>query len=138
MRCMFGLESSPAQTLWWLTILANSYPPLERFINAFCHWSTNFDGLEGRQLWLNLCHRSSAHKDGSLWISQGHHWRPKPCWDHHWRGSKALRPLRLNCHRPGVTIHLKVLVIAILFPRHQTKTLHRFPPPDGWADQKAE
>ena len=47
---MLGLKGSPPQALWGLTILAGVYPPLERFINRFCHWSTNFNGLKERQL----------------------------------------------------------------------------------------
>ena len=47
MWCMFGLKNSSAQALWWLAILANSYLSLERFIDGFCHWSINFDRLEG-------------------------------------------------------------------------------------------
>ena len=50
MQYMPGLESSSAHALWWLTIFAGAYPPLERFIDRFCHWSTNFDGLDGRHL----------------------------------------------------------------------------------------
>ena len=138
MRHMSGLESSPTQVLWWLTILANSYPPLERFIDGFCHGSTNFDGLEGRQLRLNPCHRQLAHKDGSLQTSQGHYWRPGPCWDHHWHRSEASRPSGLNCHRPGVALHLEVLVIAMLFSRHQAEAINRLPSSDGWPNWEAE
>ena len=54
------------------------------------------------------------------------------------RSNEASRSPGLNCHRPGVDFHLKVLVIAMLFPRHQAKTLHRFPPLDRRADQKAK
>ena len=138
MRCMPGLESSPTQALWWLTILADSYPPLEGFIDGFCHWSTNFDRLEGRQLRLNPRHRRSAHKDGSLRTSQGHHRRPGPCWGHHRRCSEASRPPGLNRHRLGVALHLKVLVIAMLFPRHQAETIYCLPPADKRLDWKAE
>ena len=52
-----SLESSLPQALWGLTILAGAHLPLEEFIDRFCYWSTNFDGLEGRQLQLNPCYR---------------------------------------------------------------------------------
>ena len=48
MQCMLNLESSPAQVLWWFIIFANSYSPLEGFINKFCHKFANLDGLERR------------------------------------------------------------------------------------------
>ena len=73
MQRMSGLESSPPQALWGLTILAGAHPPLERFIDGFCHWFTNFDELEERQVQLNPYHCQLAHKDGSLQTSQGHH-----------------------------------------------------------------
>ena len=76
---MPSLKNSPPQTLWGLTIFANTDPPLEGFIDGFCHWSINFNGLEERQLRLNSCHRRSAHKDGLLQASQGPHQRPGPC-----------------------------------------------------------
>ena len=38
----------------------------------------------------------------------------------------------------GIAIYLKVLVIAMLFPRHQAKTPHRLLPLDKQADRKAE
>ena len=47
MQYMFGLESSLTQALLWLTILAGSYLPLERFIDRFCHKFANFNGLKG-------------------------------------------------------------------------------------------
>ena len=138
MQRMFGLKSSLAQALWWLTIIANSYPLLEEFIDGFCYWSTNFDGLEKRQLRLNPCHRRLAHKDGLLQTSQGHHRRPGPCWGHHRRGSEASRPPGLNRHRPGVALHLEVLVIAMLFPRHQAEAINPLPSSNEWPDWEAE
>ena len=138
MRCMPGLKSSLAQALWWITIFANSYLSLEGFIDKFYHLFTNFDRLEVRQLWLNPCHCQLAHKNGSLQASQGHHQRPGPCWSHHQRGSEISRPLRLNCHWPGVVFHLKVLVITMLFPRHQVEAIYCFPPADRWPDREAK
>ena len=132
MQRMPGLKNSPAQGLWWFIIFASSYLSLERFIDGFCHWCTSFDGLEERQLWLNPCHRQSAHKNNLLRASEGHHQYPKPCWGHYWRGSEALRPPRPNCHRPGVAFHLKVLVIAMLFPWHQAEAINRLPSSDRW------
>ena len=79
--CMPGLKSNSTQALWWLIIFANSYLPLEGFINRFSHGFTNFNGLEGRQLQLNPCYYWLAHKDGSLQTNQGHYWRLGPCWD---------------------------------------------------------
>ena len=66
------LKTSLPQALWGLIILAGAYLPLEEFIDRFCHWFTNFDGLKKRQLSLNLCHRQLAHKNSSLQASQGH------------------------------------------------------------------
>ena len=124
MQYMPSLESCPTQAIRWLTILADSYPLLKKLIDRFCHKFIDFDGLEGRQLWLNPCHRWPTHKDGSLRASQDHHWCPGPSRGHYRRSSEASRPPRLNCHQPGVLFHLKVLVIALLFLRHQTETLH--------------
>ena len=124
MQCMPSLENSPTQAIRWLTILAGSYLLLDGLINRFCHGFANFDELEKRQLWLNPCHYRPAHKDGLLQASQGHYRCSGPSKDHYWRSSKASRPPRLNCHRPGVFFYLEVLVIAMLFPRHQVKTLH--------------
>ena len=138
MQCMLSLKSSPTQALWWLTILANFYPPLEGFIDGFCHGFASFDGLEGGQLWLDTCHRQPAHEDGSLRASQGHHRCSGPCWGHHRRGSEASRPPGLNRHRPGVALHLEVLVIAMLFPRHQAEAINRLPSSDGWPNWEAE
>ena len=133
---MPSLKSSPTQAIQWLTILAGSYLLLKKLIDGFCHGFANFDGLERKQLWLNPRHRWPAHKDGSLQASQGHHQCPGPSRDHYQRSSEASRPPRLNRHRPGVSFHLKVLVIAMLFPRHQAETLYRFLPTDGRSDQK--
>ena len=138
MRCMPDLKSRPAQALWWFTILASSYSLLERFVNRFYHWSTNFDGLKRRQLRLNLCLRQSAHKNGSLRANQGYHQCPRPCWGFYQHSSEVWRPPGLNYHQMGFAIHLKVLVITMLFPWHQAKTFHRLPPPDGRADQRAK
>ena len=138
MQCMLGLKSSRTQALWWLTILANFYPPLERFINGFCHWSTNFDGLKRGQLWLNLCHRQLAHKDGLLRASQSNYWQPKPCWGHYWRTSKASWPSGLNDHRLRVAFYLKVLVIAMLFCKHQAEAIHCLLLTDRRPDWEAE
>ena len=131
---MLGLKSSLPQALWGLTIFAGAHPPLERIINGFCHWSTNFDRLEGRQLQLNPRHCRLAHKDGSLQASQGHHRRPGPGRGHHRRGSETARAPRLDRHQPGVTFHLEVLVIAMLFLRHQAEAINRLPSSDGWPD----
>ena len=138
MQCMPSLESSPTQAIRWLTILASSYPLLERLIDGFRHGFANFDGLEGRQLWLNPCHCRPAHKDGSLRASQGHHQCLGPSRGHYRHSSEASRPPRLNRHRPGVSFHLEVLVIAMLFPRHQAETLHRLPPANGRPNWEAE
>ena len=73
MQCMPSLETSPTQAIRWLTIFAGFYPLLEGLIDRFCHGFANFDGLEGRQLWLNPCHCRPAHENGSLQASQGHH-----------------------------------------------------------------
>ena len=135
---MSSLESSPTQAIQWLTILAGSYPLLEGLIDGFRHGFANFDGLEGRQLWLNPRHRRPAHEDGSLRASQGYHRCPGPSRGHYRHSSKASRPPRLNCYRPGVFFHLKVLVIAMLFPRHQAETLHRLPPANGRPNWEAE
>ena len=135
---MSSLKSSLTQAIRWLTILACSYLPLEKFINRFCHGFANLNRLEGRQLWLNLCHRWLAHKDSPLQTSQGYHQCPKPCWGHYQCGSEALRPSKLNCHWLRVTIYLEILVIAILFPQHKAETLHCLLSTDGQLDQKAK
>ena len=62
----------------------------------------------------------------------------RACRGHHRRDSKISLASRLDCHQPGIVIYLKVLVIAMLLPRHLAKILYRFPLPDGRADQKAE
>ena len=95
MQCMLGLKSSPTQALWWLIILASSYPPLKRFINRFCHGFASFDGLEGGQQWLNTRHCRLAHKDGSLQTSQGHHQCPRPGRGHYWHASETPQAPRL-------------------------------------------
>ena len=118
MQCMPSLENSPTQAIWWLAILAGSYPLLKRLINRFCHGFANFNGLKERQLWLNPCHCQPAHKNSSLQVSQGHHQCPGPSRDNYWRSSEAWRLPRLNRHRPKVFFHLEVLVIAMLFPWH--------------------
>ena len=138
MRCMPSLKSSPTQAIRWLTILAGSYPLLEGLIDGFCHRFANFNGLEKRQLWLNLCHRRPAHKDDLLQASQGHHQCPRPCRGYHQRSGEASRPLRLDQHQPGVSFHLEVLVITMLFPRHQIETLYRLLSTDRRLDQKAK
>ena len=134
MRCMSSLENSPTQAIWWLTNLAGSYPLVERFIDKFYHGFANFDGLKGKQLWLNPRHRRLAHEDGSLQASQDHHWCPGPCRSHHRRSGEASRPPRLDHHWPGVFFYLEVLAIAMLFSWHQAETLHRLLPIDGWSD----
>ena len=138
MQCMFSLKSNPTQAIRWLTILAGFYPLLKRLINKFCHGFANFDRLERRQLWLNPCHHQLAHKDDSLQVSQSHHWCPEPCKDHHQYSGEASRPLRFNCHQPGVAFHLKVLIITMLFFWHQVETFHCLPPTDRRSDQKAK
>ena len=138
MQYMSSLKNSLIQAIRWLTILAGSYPPLERFIDGFCHGFANLNGLEERQLWLNPSYYWLAHKDGPLQTNQGYYWCPGPCWGHHWRGCETSWPPRLNCHRPGVAIHLEILVIAMLFPWHKAETLYRLPPTNGQLDQKAE
>ena len=135
---MPSLKSSPTQAIWWLTILAGSYLSLEGLINGFRHGFANFDGLEGRQLWLNPRHRRPAHEDGSLRASQGHHRCPGPSRGHYQRSSEASRPPRLNRHQPGVFFHLEVLVIAMLFPRHQAETLYRLLLTNGRPNWEAE
>ena len=126
---MSDLRNSPAQALWWFTILASFYLLLKGFINGFYHWFSNFDRLEGRQLWLNPRHCQSAHKDSSLWASQGQHWRSESCWGHYQRGNEASRPPRLNHHRPRVAFHFKVLLIAMLF-------ITFYPQTDGQTDRQ--
>ena len=73
MQCMLSFESIMTQAIWWLTILADSYLLLERFINEFYYRFANFDRLEEKQLWLNLCYRQPAHKDSLLQASQDYH-----------------------------------------------------------------
>ena len=138
MQCMPSLESSLAQAIRWLTILAGFYLSLKGLINGFCHGFANFDWLKKRQLWLNPCHCQPAHKDGLLQVSQGHYQYLGPCKSHHQRSGETSRPPRLNHHQPGVSFHLEVLVIAMLFPRHQAKTLYRLPPVNGRPDKEAE
>ena len=138
MQCMSSLGNSPTQTIWWFTILANSYLLLKKLINRFYHKFANFDGLEGRQLWFNLCHRQLAHKYDLLQASQGHHWCFGLCRGHHQRSSEASRPPRLDYHQSGVAFHLKILVITMLFSWHQVETLHHFLSIDKRSDQKAK
>ena len=122
---MFGLKSSVAQALWWVIILTYSYIPLERFFNRFYHWFTKIDGLDGRQLWPNTQHHWPACEDCSLQASQGHYWYFRHNKGHYWNIGEASRLPRHNCYQLWVAIHLKVLVIAMLFFRHQEKILHR-------------
>ena len=97
-----------------------------------------FDGLKGRELWFNPCHRSSAPKNSSLQASQGHHQRPRLCWSHNWRSNEASRTSKLNCHWLGIAFYLKVLVIAMLFPRHQAEAIHCLSLIDGQPDWEAK
>ena len=131
MWCMPSLESSPTQAIRWLTIFVGSYLLLKGLINRFHHGFANFDRLEGRQLWLYPRHRRPAHENGSLRASQGHHQCPGPSKGYDQRSSEASRPPRLYHHRLGVSFHLEVLVIAMLFPWHQVETLHCLPPANG-------
>ena len=138
MRCMLGLKSSPTQALWWFSILAGPYLTLERFIDGFCYGIASFDRLEGGQLWLDACHCQPAHNDGSLRTSQGKHWRPRPSKGHHRRNSEIPRALRLDRHQQGVALHLEILVIAMLFSRHQAEAINRLLSSNGWPDREAK
>ena len=62
----------------------------------------------------------------------------KPCWDHYQYGSEVSQSSRLNCYQLEVTIHLKVLVIAILFCQYQAETLHYFLSTNKQSDQKVK
>ena len=130
MQYMFGFKKNPTEALWWLTILASSYPLLEKYIDRFCHKFANFDKLEGRQLWLNLCYRWPTHKDSLLQATQGHYQSLGPCWGHHQYGSDVSQSFRLNCHWIGVTLYLKIIIITMLLFKHQAKTLHCLLPVD--------
>ena len=138
MQYMLSLESSPTQAIRCLIILNGSYPSLERFINRFYHGFANLNGLKKSKLWLNPRHCLSAHEDGLLQSGQDNHQCPEPGWGHHQRGSEVSQPLRLNCHQLGIAIHLEILIIAMLFPWHQTETLYHLLSIDGRFDQKAE
>ena len=138
LQCMLTLKSSSIQTLWWLTIFANSYLPLKGFIDRFCHKFANIDGLEGKQLWLNPRHSQPAHKDDLLQTSQNYHQRSRPDKCHYCYGNETPRAPRLNHHQPQVTSHLKVLVIAMLFLRHQTEAIYWLSPPDKWLNWEAK
>ena len=135
---MPDLENTPSQALWEFTILVGAYPLLERFIDRFFYWFINFTGLKRRKLWLNLCHCQFAYKDGSLRVNQGHHWCLGPCKKYYQCGSEIPWSFRLDCHQLGVAVHLKNLVIAMLFPRHQVEVIYYLPPMDGWPDWEGE
>ena len=128
---MFGLKSNPSQALWWFTIVASSYLPLKRFINRFCHKFANFNKLKGGQLWLNTCHRWLVHKNGLLQTSHSYHQYSRPCKGHYRHDNKRARAFRLDYYQPGVPFYLKVLVIAMLFSRHQAKAIYRLLPTNG-------
>ena len=45
---------------------------------------------------------------------------------------------RLNYHQPEVIIHLKVLIIAMLFFKYQVETFHHLPSTDRQTDKEAK
>ena len=108
---MPGLESNPPQALWRLTILAGAFPPLEGFINRFCHWLTNFDKLERKQLWLNSCHCQLAHKDGLLQAS--HSVMLWPCDFITWSHLSSSNDIPLSQH-PLTTLSLPTSHLILL------------------------
>ena len=138
MQCMLSLKSNLTQAIRLLRILAGSYLLLKRLIDGFCHRFANFDGLEGRQLWFNPCHYWPAYKDDSLRASQGYYQYSKPCKRHYQCSGEALWSPKLDQHQSRVSFHLKILVIAMLFPQHQAETFYRLLPINKRSDQKAK
>ena len=134
MQYMLSLESNPTQAIWWLTILIGFYSLLERLINRFCYSFANFDGQKKRQLWLNPCHYQLANKNDLLQASEGYYQCFGPSKGYYWHSSDISRPPRLNYQRPGVFFHLEILVIAMLFPRHQAETFYHLTPANGRPD----
>ncbi len=104
----------------------------------FYHRITNFHQLEKWHLQLNPSHRWLAHKDGTLWASQGYYWCSWPRRGHHGYDSMTQWLAWLNRKWLGLGFHLEILVITILLPWDQTKALHYFLPSNWWPDQETK
>ena len=103
-----------------------------------CYQLTSIHKLEGRKIWLYPYHRWPVYQDGILRASQGHNRYSRSCRSHYQYSSATPWLAQLNCQQSRLSVHLKVLVIAMLHLRYQAKTFYRFLPSNGWADRKAK
>ena len=111
---------------------------IEGLFDGLCHGITEFNQLKERKLWLSPSHCWSAHKNGALQANQDHHWCSGASRSHPRRGSMIPRPPRLYCYQPGFIFYLKVLVIALLLSRDQTKTFYSLPPSNWPPNREVE
>ena len=133
-RRVSSLQSRLPQVLWGLTVATGANTLLEGPFIGFRHGITDFNQLKGRKLWLHPSYHRSAHENSALWASQGHHWYSGVSWSHFRHGSPAPWPLQFNHIRYRLIVHLQILIIALLLPWHQTKTLNCLPSSDRWPD----
>ncbi len=114
LRRLPSFEISKTQALWLPAVLPSPNALMERLVYGFCYWITSFNQLERQNLWLNPSYRRQAHKNGSLWASQGNYQCPGPSGGHYGGTSAASWPFRLNCQWSRLGFHLEILVIVML------------------------
>ena len=133
-----GFEGSQTLALWWPAVFTYTDTLVEGPLHGLCDWITVVFWLERRQLWLDSRNCQLVDQDGALQASQSHHWRSGTSKSHPRRGSLTLQPTKLNHDWQRLVFYLKILVITLLLPWHQTKALNRVPSLDKRSNQTAK
>ena len=137
-QCLSGFKSYLLQALWRLAVLTYTNLLIERPLHGLCDRLTVIHGLEKQQLRLDPCHCQPIDQDGALWASQSYYWYFGASKSYLRYGSSTSRSTRLNCDQLKLAFYLKILVIALLPPWHQTKTLNHILPSDRRSNQVAK
>ena len=131
---MFKFKGGQPQALWWPLVLAGTNSLMEGPPDKFRYQITDFNQLEGWQLWLHPSHCWPAHENGTLWASQGHHQCFRTGGSNYWRSGVTSRPSGLHHQWLRSDFYVQVLVLALLLLWYQKTTLHRVTPSNKQAD----
>lgn len=111
-------------------IAVNTHSLLERLDNGFCDGIVHIYGVERRELRLDPRHRRPADKDDIIRAGASHDCCNRAGGGDLRRFSLTTRSSWLDPQRAMLRFHSEVMVILVLLPRHQAKTIYCFPSSD--------
>ncbi len=105
------------RTCQWTLLQASQSQPIRKVTATTRYWSS-----------------LTSLQNGILQASQGHDWCTRSSRSDHRYGCVSPRSFGVNCDGSRLAIHIKVLVFALLLPRHQEEAIYSLPLSNRWQD----